>query len=175
MPYADQLDLVGKNSRQRKVRTIRMDTREPDAVTSNLLTGMGYTVDRHAMVLGDYGWDLREESWLRAAGYAGLNLERKTLADLRDVGRLTKQLARARAVIAQEPQGHQTFFIVLIEHSFDTDRKRRWPEESILNAELSIQLGGVRVTRCGGNDVAGRLHSLYGWSQKRTHQLAGGD
>jgi hypothetical protein len=66
-------------------------------------------------------------------------------------------------------------FIILIEHSFDTDRKRRWPEESILNAELSIQLGGVHVTRCEGNDVAGRLHSLYQWSQKRTHQLAGGE
>lgn len=175
MSYAENLDLVGKNNRQRKVRTIRMDTREPDAVTANLLTGMGYTVDRHAMVLGDYGWDLREESWLRGMGYAGLNLERKTLADLRDVGRLTKQLTRARAVIAQEPHGHQTFFIVLIEHAFDTDRKRRWPEESILNAELSIQLGGVKVTRCGGNDVAGRLHSMYQWSQKRTHQLAGGE
>jgi hypothetical protein len=67
------------------------------------------------------------------------------------------------------------FFIVLIEHRFDTDRKRRWPEESILNAELSIQLGGVRVTRCEGNGVAARLDSLYQWSQKRTHQLAGGE
>ncbi|KKL64992.1 hypothetical protein LCGC14_2159380, partial [marine sediment metagenome] len=41
MSYADSLDLVGKNQRQRKVREIRQDTREQDAVTSNLLTGMG--------------------------------------------------------------------------------------------------------------------------------------
>ena len=175
MAYAESLDLVGKNERQRKVRMICMDTREQDAVTYNLLTGMGYTVDRHAMVFGDYGWDLREESWLRAAGYIGFNLERKTLADLRDVTRLKKQLARAKVVMAQEPYNQRTFFAVMIEHAFDTDRKRKWPEESILNAELSIQLGGVYVTRCGGNDVAGRLDSLFKWSQKRTHQLAGGD
>jgi len=173
--YADALDFVGKNARQRKVREMWQDTREQDAVTLNLLTGMGYTVGRHAMVFGDYGWNLREDSWLQAAGYVGFNLERKTLADLRDVGRLKKQLERAKIVMAQEPYNQRTFFVVMIEHAFDTDRKRRWPEESILNAELSIQLGGVRVTRCGGNDVAGRLDSLFKWSQKRTHQLAGGD
>ena len=175
MGYADALDLVGKNDRQRKVRAMRMDTREQDAVTHNLLTGMGYTVGRHAMVFGDYGWDLREESWLQAMGYVGLTLERKTLADLRDVTRLKKQLARAKAIRMLEPYNQRTFFIVMIEHTFDTDRKRRWPEESILNAELSLQLGGVQVTRCGGNDVAGRLDSLWRWSQKRTHQLAGGE
>ncbi len=174
MDYASSLDIVGKNARQRKVREIRVDTREQDAVTLNLLTGMGYTIDRHAMLIGDYGWDLREESWLRVVGYVTFTLERKTLADLRDVERLKKQLYRARLTMAQEPDGSRTFFTVMIEHAFDTDRKRRWPEESILNAELSLQLGGVRVTRCEGNDVAGRLHSLYQWSMKRTHVLAGG-
>jgi ERCC4-type nuclease len=175
VPYADHLDLVGKNSRQRKPRLIRMDTREHDLVTANLLTGMGYTLGIHGMVMGDYGWDLREGSWLQAMGFATFTLERKTLADLRDVVRLRKQLAKARHLMSLEPEGQRTFFVVMVEHAFDTDRKRRWPEESILNAELSIQLGGVKVTRCGGNDVAGRLHSLYSWSQKRTHQLAGGD
>ncbi len=173
--YSDSLDLVGKNSRQRKIRRMWMDTREPDAVTFNLLVGLGYTVDRHAMLFGDYGWELRDESWLRGAGYIGFNLERKTLADLRDVSRLKKQLARAKVVMAQEPPNQRTFFVVMVEYAFDTDRKRRWPEESILNAELSIQSGGVGVTRCGGNDVAARLDSLYRWSQKRTHQLAGGE
>jgi ERCC4-type nuclease len=173
--YADSLDLVGKNQRQRKVREMRVDTREQDAVTINLLQGMGYTVDRHAMLIGDYGWDLREESWLRTAGYVTFTLERKTLADLRDVERLKRQLKRAGALLVLETEGHRTFFSVLMEHRFDTDRKRRWPEESILNAELSLQLGGVKVTRCEGNDVAGRLHSLYQWSQKRTHQLSGGE
>ena len=175
MGYADSLDLVGKNYRQRKVREMRQDTREQDAVTANLVTGMGYTIDHHAMLIGDWGWDLREESWLRVAGYVTFTLERKKLSDLRDVARLKKQLYRARLTMAQEPDGSRTFFVVMIEHAFDTDRKRRWPEESILNAELSLQLGGVRVTRCEGNDVAGRLHSLYQWSQKRTHQLSGGE
>ncbi len=175
MAYADSLDLVGKNSRQRKPRLIRMDVRERDVVTANLLQGMGYTLGVHGMVVGDYGWDLREESWLRAMGYVVLTSERKKLSDLRDVGRLRKQLTKARRLISLESEGQRTFFVVMIEYAFDTDRKRRWPEESILNAELSMQLGGAHVTRCEGNDVAGRLHSLYTWSQKRTHQLAGGE
>ena len=136
---------------------------------------MGYTIDRHAMLVGDYGWDLREESWLHEAGYVTFTLERKTLADLRDVGRLKRQLKKARALLVLETEGHRTFFSVMIEYLFDTDRKRRWPEESILNAELSLQLGGVKTTRCEGNDVAGRLDSLWKWSQKRTHQLSGGE
>jgi len=169
MAYATDLDLVGKNERQRKVRVIRMDTRERDVVTANLLTGMGYTLEHIGTPLGDYGWDLREESWLHCVlGYESLVLERKTLADLRDTVRLKRQLARLDNALRVLP-------VVLLEHAFDTDRKRRWPEESILNAELSMQLRGVKVTRCEGNDVAGRLDSLYRWSQKRTHQLAGGD
>ncbi len=175
MAYADSLDLVGKNSRQRKVRKMWQDTREPDVITLNLLTGLGYTVERLGMPIGDYGWELREESWLRVMGYVSFTLERKTLADLRDVARLRRQIAKMRHIQSLAPDGSQTFFIVMIEHAFDTDRKRRWPEESILNAELSLQLGGVRVTRCEGNDVAGRLDSLWKWSQKRTHQLSGGE
>ncbi len=167
MGYADSLDLVGKNSRQRKVRRIWQDTREPDAVTRNLLMGMGYTVDRLGMPIGDYGWEIRPDAFL-SSKYLSFTVERKTLADLRDVGRLRKQIAKGK-------RESRTFYLVLIEHSLDTDRKRRWPEESILNAELSIQLGGVLVTRCEGNNVAGRLHSLYQWSQKRTHQLSGGE
>ena len=167
MGYADSLDIVGKNSRQRKVRRIWQDTREPDAVTRNLLMGMGYTVDRLGMPIGDYGWEIRPDAFL-SSKYLSFTVERKTLADLRDVARLRKQLSKGR-------RESRTFFLILIEHTFDTDRKRRWPEESILNAELSIQLGGVRVTRCEGNDVAGRLDSLYKWSQKRTHQLSGGE
>lgn len=167
MGYADSLDLVGKNSRQRKVRRMWQDTREPDPVTLNLLKGMGYTVDRMGMPMGDYGWEVRPDSFL-SDKYLSFTVERKTLADLRDVSRLRKQLAKGRAET-------RTLFLLLIENSFDTDRKRRWPEESILNAELSIQLGGILVTRCEGNDVAGRLDSLWKWSQKRTHQLSGGE
>ena len=169
MAYADSLDFVGKKARQRKVRLIRMDTRERDVVTANLLTGMGYTLEHIGMPIGDYGWDLREESWFKQQwSLDSLILERKTLADLRDAGRLKRQLDKMS-------RGRACVLVVMIEHSFDTDRKRRWPEESILNAELSIQLGGVHVTRCEGNDVAGRLDSLWKWSQKRTHQLAGGE
>ncbi len=175
MSYADTLDLVGKNSRQRKVREMTRDTREHDAVTVIQLQGMGYTIDPRAMIIGDWGWQLREASWLYEMGFATFTLERKSLADLRDVARLRRQLAKARHAMSLEPDGSKTFFIVMLEYKFDTDRKRKWPEESILNAELSIQLGGVRVTRCEGNDVAGRLDSLWKWSQKRTHQLSGGE
>jgi ERCC4-type nuclease len=173
--YADTLDLVGKNSRQRKVREITQDTRERDEVTTIQLLGLGYCLEKRAMIIGDYGWHLREESWLHEMGYATFTLERKKLSDLRDVARLRRQLAKARHAMSLEPDGAKTFFIVMIEYLFDTDRKRKWPEESILNAELSIQLGGVRVTRCEGNGVAARLDSLWNWSQKRTHQLAGGE
>ena len=175
MPYANDLDLVGKNSRQRKVRQIWQEVREHDAVVLTLLKGMGYTVDKEGRLVGDYGWELREGSWLRVAGFASTTLERKTLADLRDTARLRKQLDKMRHFQSLAPAGFGNLFVVLIEHTFDTDRKRRWPEESILNAELSIQLGGVMVTRCAANDVASRIHSLYQWSQKKTHQLAGGD
>lgn len=175
MSYAESLDLVGKLSRQRKVRRMWQDTREPDAVTLNLLVGMGYTVERIGMPIGDYGWAVRDESWLAAEGWATLVVERKTLADLRDVPRLRRQLSRMREAWDLQPTDLRTLFVMLIEHTFDTDRKRKWPEESILNAELSIQMGGVMVTRCEGNDVAGRLDSLYKWSQKRTHQLSGGE
>ena len=167
MSYANDLDLVGKNERQRKVRLIRVDSREHDAVTSTLLKGMGYTVEQLGMPVGDYGWDLREGAGLSVGYHNTVIVERKTLADLRDTARLRRQLHKMI--------DNAVFYIVLIEHAFDTDRKRRWPEESILNAEMSIQLGGVMVTRCAGNDVAGRIHSLYQWSQKKTHQLAGGD
>jgi ERCC4-type nuclease len=173
--YASDLDLVGKNSRQRKVRPLTQDTREPDEVTAIQLRGLGYALEQRAMIIGDYGWPLREQSWLREMGFVTFTLERKKLSDLRDVVRLRKQLTRARHVMSLEIEEQRTFFTVMVEYLFDTDRKRRWSEEAILNAELSIQLGGVRVTRCEGNDVAGRIHSLYGWSQKRTHQLAGGD
>ena len=169
MGYADSLDLVGKNQRQRKVRRIWQDTREPDAVTRNLITGMGYTVDRLGMPMGDYGWDIRPDSFLSDKHLVAV-VERKTLADLRDVSRLRRQLTKMRDAYMGYP-----LCIIMIEYLFDTDRKRRWPEESILNAELSMQLGGIMVTRCEGNDVAGRLDSLYKWSQKRTHQLSGGE
>ncbi len=172
MGYADSLDLVGKNQRQRKVRRIWQDTREPDAVTRNLLMGLGYTVDRLGMPLGDYGWDINPNSFL-ADDYLALFLERKKLSDLRNVKHLEKQLKRM--VASMKLNKGRTLFVVMIEYLFDTDRKRRWPEQSILNAELSIQLGGIMVTRCEGNDVAGRLDSLYKWSQKRTHQLSGGE
>lgn len=172
MPYANDLDLVGKNERQRKVRLIRVDSREHDAITSTLLKGMGYTVEQLGMPVGDYGWDLREGSLLRERGHYNVVVERKTLADLRDVNRLKRQLSKMASPLKARTS---VCSLVLIEHAFDTDRKRRWSQEAILNAELSIQLGGVMVTRCDANDVASRIHSLYQWSQKKTHQLAGGD
>ena len=152
--------------RQRKVRLIRQDVREPDEITATLLKGESYTIERIGMPVGAWGWDLREESWLYKAGYFGLAVERKTLADLRDIERTTNQLSRARDLVA-------TLFIVLIEYTFDKDRQRRWSDEAVRHAKLSIQLGGLKVVECGQNEVAVAIDGLFKWSQKLGHSLAG--
>lgn len=170
--YAQTLDLAGKHERQRKPRIIRVDHREPDLFTEQMLRGAGYTVERIGMLIGDYGWDIREESWLGGRGYVNAILERKTLADLRDTDRLKDQLHRMRARVAVEPPSARSLFVVLVEHQFDTDTKRKWTEEAVANAKLSIQLTGVLVTECEANDVAGKLDSLYKWTQKLGHELA---
>jgi ERCC4-type nuclease len=167
--YADNLDFVGQNARRRKERTIRQTTNEPDQITPLMLTGMGYIVDKTPLLLGDYAWELEAKSYLAAMGFAGVVVERKTLADLRDVNRLASQILRMSTSKGRE------FFIVLIEYVFDRDRKRRWSETAILNAELSMQLRGLHVTRCDANLVAERLDHLYSWSQKRKHLVAGED
>ena len=161
-------------SRQRKVRLLRQDVREPDEVTATLLRGEGYTIERLGLPLGDWNWDVREESWLGQRGYVNVTVERKTLADLRDVDRLDNQLGRARMLLAEEKYGQKTLFVVLVEYAFDRDRQRRWSELAVRHAKLSMQLGGIKVTECGENGIAEAVDGLYKWSQKLGHSLAGG-
>ena len=161
-------------ARQRKVRLLRQDVREPDEVSATLLRGEGYTIERLGLPLGDWSWDIREEAWLHARGYVTLTVERKTLADLRDVGRLENQLSRARLMLASETLGEQTLFVVLVEYAFDRDRQRRWSELAVRHAKLSMQLGGIKVTECGENGIAEAVDGLYKWANKLGHSLAGG-
>lgn len=159
------LDYLGRKKRQRKVRLMRWDTNEHTDADRLLMEGMGYTVQVHRMLVGDYGWDLREESWLHKHGFFSLVIERKTLADIRDVKRLAKQLQALRVMPG-------VFVIVLIDHRYDTDRKRAWSDGAVLNAEVSIQLGGhIHTTHCAAGNLATRLDELYLWSQKREHEL----
>lgn len=173
--YADGLASAERIARQRKARIIDQDVREPDGVTGTLLRGAGYTVERRPLMVGDYAWDIREQAYLAThLGYRRFVLERKTLADLRDVPRLADQLGRARMMIHQELTGDQTYFVVMVEYKYDTDTRRKWSDKAIRSAKLSMQVGGVRVTECGENEVAEALDSLYVWSNKSKHELMAG-
>ncbi len=174
MSLANDLDLKGKTSRQRKVRRLIMDTREPDEVSYTLLTGLGYTVERRFMLVGDWGWDVRPESFIGKRGYVEVLVERKTLADLRDTERLIRQLKAAALLMASRDWDRRVFFIALIEHKFDTDKKRKWSNKAIQNAKLSLQLDqDVYVTECDENGIASTIDSLYNWTSKAKHQLGG--
>ena len=176
MGYADTLDYAGRAKRQRKTRVLERDFREHDETTVTLLRGEGYTIDQKTLLVGDWAWDLREQSWLHTHwGYNRFVAERKTLADLRDTKRLVDQLFRARQQMAQEQPGAATFFVLLVEYKFDTDIKRKWADKSIRYAKLSAQFGGVRVTECGENEIAAALDGLFIWSNKSKHELSGGD
>ena len=174
MGLANELDLKGKVSRQRKIRGLTMDTREPDEVSYTLLTGQGYTVTRRTMLVGDWGWEVRPESFLGKRGYTEALVERKTLADLRDTERLIRQLKGAAMLTASRDWDRKVFFIVLIEHKFDTDRKRRWSDKAVQMAKLSLQLDSdVYVTECAENGIADSIDNLYNWTNKAKHTLGG--
>lgn len=169
------MDYKGRRDRMRKQRILNRDTREPGGrdrwtTTDVVLQGRGYTIDRHALRIGDYSWLIREEAALYGAGYREAVIERKTLADLRDVDRLQNQLNRAYRAIMDE--GAAMFFIVLIDFTENPDDPRAWSDEAILNAELSIQLGGhFKVTRSGPGLLADRIDSVIQWTQKHRHSI----
>ena len=165
---ADDYFDFDKKQRQRKPRVLRWDSNERLPVDKLLLdTAYGYTLDVVRLLFGDVSWELREGAWLNSTlGYQSVVVERKTLADLRDVARLCEQLARLTSFGDILP-------ILLIDHRFDTDMRRRWKENAVLNAELSIQFSGVKTTHCAEGSLAERLDSLYVWSQKANHVLAG--
>lgn len=147
------LDYHGRKKRQRKQRTIKIDDREDrDGLTALLLSGMGYTVEKARLPLGDYSW----ESPL------GLVLvERKTPKDARDFDRDLSQIKRLREV------ANIAFPILLIDH-------RAWSEDPLWenfaldNLLLSVQ-GTIRVAHCTQGQLAHRLDSLYQWSMKNHH------
>ena len=176
---ADIMDYVGRNERRRKERVINRDTREPGGrvgpptVTEVILTGKGFTLDRHALVVGDYSWELRSEAALYKLGYREVVVERKTLADIRDTDRLQSQLNRAYKLMDNNyTLINPMFFIVLIDYTEDTDMGRMWSDDQLLNAELSITLGShFKVTRCASGLLAQRLESIYLWTQKPSHSL----
>ena len=176
MTYTAKQDFVGRKKRQRKPRDLVMDTREPDAITELVLSGAGYTVERRALKVGDYAWPLKPASYLTTRlGFTYMVVERKTLADLRDVERLMSQVKRMRATMHSEPVNSLTLFIILIEYRFDRDFKRKWSDAAIRNAKLSLQLAGVKIAECEDNGLADAIDTLYQWSQKSKHQLIGGD
>ena len=174
MTYAASLPSADRVARQRKTRLIEQDVREPDGITVTMLRGAGYTIERRPLLIGDYAWDIREQAYLQThLGYSRFIIERKTLADLRDVERLANQLARARGLVASERGGDKTYFVVMVEYKFDSDIKRKWSDKAIRSAKLSMQNGGVRVTECSENEVYEAIDSLYTWSQKTKHELIG--
>ena len=178
MTYTAKQDFVGRKSRQRKTREITMDTREPDTVTELILSGSGYTVERRALPVGDYSWPLKSASYLTTRlAYSHLVIERKTLADLRDVPRLMDQVKRMNAIRAAEvaTASNNTLFIILIEYRWDKDHKRKWSDHAIRNAKLSLQLAGVKIAECEDNGIADAIDTLWQWSQKSKHELIGGD
>lgn len=161
---AKALDFVGAKLRQHKEKTIRWDKNEHLVLEALQLEGMGFTLEYRRYTSGDFGWDLRPQAFLAKLGFKAVIIERKTLADLRDTGRLLSQLSRMNDSAA--------LYMVLIDYRVDTDRKRAWSDEAILNAELSLQLNpAVFVTRCDAGMLAQRIASLYGWTQKAQHGL----
>ena len=65
----------------------------------------------------------------------------------------------------------KVYYMLLMDHTQDTDGHRAWGDDALMNAELSVQLGGIAVTHCLGGHVASRIDSLWRWSQKATHSL----
>jgi ERCC4-type nuclease len=170
---ANLLDYVGRNERRRKQKVLYRDTREPGgksiALEDIILRGRGYTIEARALRIGDWSWELRPESVLFRLGYREVVMERKTLADLRDVERLQSQLNRAYVAMAE---GSPMFFILLIDLSVDADDPRSWSDEQIANAKLSVQIDShFHVTESEPGRLAGRIESIYLWSQKNNHSL----
>lgn len=163
---ARRLDYAGRARRQRKTRSIRVDTRgRYDDMSLTILRGYGYDLDIRGLPCGDWAWDLEERSYFHKQGYEATVIEHKTLADLRDTDRLRDQLGRMTDPVV--------LYMVLVEYKFDTDQKRRWDDKAILNAELSMQAPGRLVTRCERGGLADRIHEIYLWTQKSKHGLTG--
>ncbi len=163
-----ELSIYSKLKRQRKAKVIEIDTHEDlDRLTELLLTGMGFTVIRRLLPLGDFQWD---------SPLGRVIVERKTPADARDVKRLSEQVARLR-----DSSSHGGCFpIILIDHREEYNKGRYspkyqpWSDDDFDNVLLSIG-GRIRVAHCQQGQLAHRLDSLYRWTQKSTHGLLDGE
>ena len=164
------LDFVGRANRQRKARVIEIDTHEDlDRLTELLLTGMGYTVRRRLLPLGDFQWDTHQGRCI---------IERKTPADARDLGRLLAQITRLREAARAWPtrdklQDAITIVILLIDHRKewrDNPNYSAWDDHAFDNLLVSIA-GIIRIAHCEQGQLAHRLDSLYQWSQKHIHSF----
>ncbi|KKK88667.1 hypothetical protein LCGC14_2740850 [marine sediment metagenome] len=159
-----ELAFHSRLKKQRKARVIEIDTHEDlDRLTELLLTGMGYTVVRRLLPLGDYQW---------GSPLGQVIVERKTPADARDVERLSKQVVRLR-----DASSHGGCFpILLIDHREEyntgryTPKYQPWSDSDFDNVLLSIG-GRVRIAHCQQGQLAHRLDSLYRWSMKSSHGL----
>jgi ERCC4-type nuclease len=154
------LDYLGRIKRQRKSRVIEIDVHEDkDGLVEVLLRGLGYSVFRRPLPLGDFRWESKLGMVL---------VERKTPGDARDIKRLSRQVYRLR-----ESRGGGVFPIVLIDHRPEYRRDpsyKPWADEALDNVLLSVG-GRVRVAHCLQGQLAHRLHGLYEWSQKSSHRL----
>jgi len=150
-----ELDYHGRITRQKKVRIIEIDSREPhDRLTDILLGGLGYTVSRRILPLGDYQWDSK---------LGRVIVERKTPIDAADIPRLSRQLGLLRRASRDG-----CFVILLIDHR--KSHREPWSDIEFDNLLLSAQ-GRVRVVHCLQGQLAHRLDSLYRWTNKSNHQL----
>lgn len=161
-----ELAFHSRLKKQRKARVVEIDTHEDlDRLTELLLTGMGYTVIRRLLPLGDFQW---------ASPLGQVIVERKTPADARDVVRLSAQVSRLR-----DASSHGGCFpILLIDHRDEyakpkgryKEKYQPWSDSDFDNVLLSIG-GRIRVAHCQQGQLAHRLDSLYRWSQKSSHGL----
>lgn len=158
-----ELDFNGKADRQRRTRLIQIDTHEDlDRLTELLLVGMGYTVERRTLPLGDYQWDSRLGRCI---------VERKTPTDARDIKRLRRQAGKLRASVGRDTPSRPraTFPIILIDHRNKKDWKP-WDDHDFDNLLISLS-GRIRIAHCLQGFLAYRLDSLYRWSNKSSHGL----
>ena len=151
------LDYVGRKERQRYPRTIAMDYHEDiDGVAALLLSGIGYTVDKRVLPLGDYQW---------SSPLGLVIVERKTPADLQDLARLKRQLDKLRVADAEG-----CFSVLLVDHTTDYSRSghKWWTDNTLDNLLLAIS-GKVHVAHCVQGELAHRLDALYRLTQKKEH------
>lgn len=151
--------------------TLVVDSREPKTIDSKL-TQVGFTVSRQALPTGDY-------LWVTSTGLT-VCVERKTGSDL--LGSMGSRQANGKPRLQNQMDRLRAFDIpiLLIEGFLETHntgfasvkagQPSGWLWDSIDNALLSLQRGGILVVRCGSGRVPERLVSLRNYFDKKTHR-----